>query len=88
MLGAEPHVGVGREMKHHVDAAGGFFQPVGVEQIAFDELKSIRRGGAGDELPKPGRHVVEADHIVAGRQQPVHQVAPDKTRGAGDQSFH
>ncbi len=86
MLQAEAHVGIGGEMKNRVAPGHCRSQRGQVEIVAFDELEIFVLKRAVEKFSLAGGKIVPADDGFALRQQAVHEVAADKSSGAGDKN--
>ena len=82
----EADVGIGGEMKDHVAARHSCPQFLEVQHVAFDQRERGVVLCAGKELHHTGREIVVADNPISGGQQPINQMAADKSGRAGDES--
>ncbi len=85
MVGAEAHVGVGREVEDEIVPLHGLGQAGFVQHVPFDQPEARLEQRLGQEAPLPGREVVVSRDGMAVGQEPVYQIAADETGSAGDE---
>lgn len=60
------------------------FKQERLNDVVADEFKPRVSKVVHHVLLPPGEEIVNHDHTVASRHQPIHQVRPDETGSAGD----
>ena len=88
MLGSEPNIGVCREMKDKVCAIHRGVQKSGIGEVAFNQLESRTSLGIPDEFAFAGHKAIVDDNLMTLSQQPIDQIASDKSCTASYQAFH
>src|SRR5687767_5157618 len=88
MLGAEPHVRIGREVKDHVRAVHGGRQRRRIERIAGDQRERRMRPREREKLMLTGGEIVEGDDPMAVGKKTIDEGAADETGAAGDECMH
>ena len=71
MLGAEPDVGVGRQVEDEVGAPHASASAAVIEQVALDQAERPEVRRVLQKPRWPVEKLSKADHLVAARQEPV-----------------
>src|SRR5271166_4501281 len=79
MLGTKAHIGVGGKMHHQFRALHNLQQTLSLEQIAPIKTKTRIAASLFQKMLLPGRHIIEANHLMAGGQKTVDHVAANKS---------
>ena len=88
MFGAEPHVGVGGQMKDEFTPPHRLRQQGPVQQIAPNQLESRAGCGGVQERRVAGGEIIVDRHLPPIAQEPIDEIAANKAGAAGDEYDH
>ena len=83
MVGSEANVGIGCQVKDHLASGHGGTESIQVEEIGAHQPIAPIRLRAGDKLLLARGEVVESNHFMAVRKQPVDQSTSNEAGRAG-----